>query len=98
MTTHELPDHVSFDPHFNPPYDPWDQRLCLVPDGDLFDAIKNESATVVTDTIETFTETGLKLSDGDIRFTIPVKVVEGADPLECSLLGVEHRDEDLVHD
>ncbi len=50
--------------HFTPRYNPWDQRLCLVPDNDLFDAIKAGSASVVTDQIETFTSTGLKLKSG----------------------------------
>jgi cation diffusion facilitator CzcD-associated flavoprotein CzcO len=50
--------------HFTPRYNPWDQRLCLVPDADMFDAIKSGKAEVVTDTIETFTETGLKLTGG----------------------------------
>ncbi|MFZ5669507.1 MAG: flavin-containing monooxygenase [Pseudomonadota bacterium] len=50
--------------HFTPRYNPWDQRLCLVPDADLFDALKAGTASVVTDTIETFTETGLKLASG----------------------------------
>jgi monooxygenase len=50
--------------HFTPSYQPWDQRLCLVPDGDLFKAIKKGTADVVTDHIETFTETGLKLKSG----------------------------------
>jgi monooxygenase len=50
--------------HFTPSYNPWDQRLCLVPDADLFDAIKAGTASVVTDRIETFTETGLKLQSG----------------------------------
>ncbi len=57
------PDHA-VDPHFAPRYDPWDQRLCLVPDNDLFKAIRAGKADVVTDTIETFTETGLRLASG----------------------------------
>ena len=52
------------DTHFNPTYDPWDQRLCFVPDADLFDAIREERASVVTDHIETFTETGIRLQSG----------------------------------
>ncbi len=52
------------DAHFSPSYAPWDQRLCLVPDGDLFEAMKSGRASVVTDHIETFTETGLKLRSG----------------------------------
>jgi monooxygenase len=50
--------------HFTPRYNPWDQRMCLVPDGDLFDAIKAGKAQVVTDEIDTFTERGIKLRSG----------------------------------
>jgi cation diffusion facilitator CzcD-associated flavoprotein CzcO len=50
--------------HFTPRYNPWDQRLCLVPDDDMFDAIKRGSASVVTDHIETFTEEGIRLASG----------------------------------
>jgi monooxygenase len=50
--------------HFTPRYQPWDQRLCLVPNGDLFKAIRQGSASVVTDHIETFTEKGLLLKSG----------------------------------
>jgi len=53
------------DTHFTPAYAPWDQRLCLVPDGDLFDAINAGTASVVTDTIDTFTETGIALTSGE---------------------------------
>jgi monooxygenase len=52
------------DQHFTPTYNPWDQRLCLIPNGDLFEAINSASASVVTDTIETFTETGIQLTSG----------------------------------
>jgi len=50
--------------HFTPRYNPWDQRLCLVPDGDLFKAIKDNRASVVTSEIETFTKDGIRLKDG----------------------------------
>jgi monooxygenase len=50
--------------HFNPRYDPWDQRVCLVPDGDFFHAMRQGQVSVVTDRIETFTEKGLKLRSG----------------------------------
>jgi cation diffusion facilitator CzcD-associated flavoprotein CzcO len=50
--------------HFTPRYGPWDQRLCLVPDGDFFAALEGGRASVVTDHIETFTETGLQLRSG----------------------------------
>jgi cation diffusion facilitator CzcD-associated flavoprotein CzcO len=51
--------------HFTPKYNPWDQRLCLVPDSDLFNSIRDGRATVVTDEIETFTERGLQLKSGE---------------------------------
>ncbi|HEX5655873.1 MAG TPA: NAD(P)/FAD-dependent oxidoreductase [Polyangiales bacterium] len=50
--------------HFTPTYNPWDQRVCLVPDGDLFRSIRKGKAEVVTDTIETFTERGILLKSG----------------------------------
>lgn len=59
-----LPAGYDVDTHFNPRYNPWDQRLCAVPDGDLFKALSNGSAEIVTDTIETFTEQGIKLNSG----------------------------------
>ncbi|MFT4126785.1 MAG: NAD(P)/FAD-dependent oxidoreductase [Gordonia sp. (in: high G+C Gram-positive bacteria)] len=59
-----LPDDFDVDTHFNPPYNPWDQRLCAVPDADLFQAIKKGQASVVTDRIKTFTETGILLESG----------------------------------
>jgi cation diffusion facilitator CzcD-associated flavoprotein CzcO len=52
------------DTHFTPSYNPWDQRLCLVPDADLFKAMKSGRAAVVTDQIESFTETGIRLRSG----------------------------------
>lgn len=51
--------------HFTPSYNPWDQRLCLVPDSDLFSAIKSGKASVVTDQIERFTEKGIALKSGE---------------------------------
>jgi len=51
--------------HFSPQYNPWDQRLCLVPNADLFKAIREGRASVVTGHIETFTETGLRLKSGE---------------------------------
>jgi monooxygenase len=50
--------------HFTPRYNPWEQRMCLVPDADLFRAIRAKKASVVTDRIETFTENGIKLKSG----------------------------------
>jgi cation diffusion facilitator CzcD-associated flavoprotein CzcO len=51
--------------HFSPVYNPWDQRLCLVPDSDLFNAIKEGKVSIVTDQIETFTEKGIRLRSGE---------------------------------
>ncbi|MHB1987396.1 MAG: flavin-containing monooxygenase [Acidimicrobiales bacterium] len=59
-----LPEGYDVDKHFTPRYEPWDQRLCLVPDGDLFEAISKGSVTVVTDRIATFTERGVLLESG----------------------------------
>ncbi len=61
----QLPVGYDIDTHFKPRYDPWDQRLCLVPDGDLFAAIRAGRASVVTDRIETFTERGIALASGE---------------------------------
>jgi cation diffusion facilitator CzcD-associated flavoprotein CzcO len=52
------------DTHFKPPYDPWDQRVCVVPDGDLFDAVKSHRAEIVTDTIARFVPSGVETSSG----------------------------------
>jgi monooxygenase len=59
-----LPEGYPVDEHFRPPYDPWDQRMCIVPDGDLFRVIREGTASVVTGRIETFTEAGVLLADG----------------------------------
>jgi monooxygenase len=70
--------------HFTPRYNPWDQRLCLVPDSDLFDAIKSGSASVATDEIETFTEHGLKLKSGA---ELPADIIVTATGLKMLFLG-----------
>jgi cation diffusion facilitator CzcD-associated flavoprotein CzcO len=59
-----LPPGFEIDKHFNPRYEPWDQRLCMVPDADLFNAIREGRASVVTDQIETFTEHGIRIQSG----------------------------------
>ncbi len=64
LTKMQLPEGYDVDTHFTPHYDPWDQRLCLVPDGDLFKAIKSGSASVVTDHIDRFTENGIRTTSG----------------------------------
>jgi monooxygenase len=51
--------------HFTPPYNPWDQRLCLVPDSNLFQVVRAGRASIVTETIDTFTESGVQLNSGE---------------------------------
>jgi monooxygenase len=63
-TKRQLPKGYDVDTHFNPHYDPWDQRLCVVPDGDLFESISSGRASIVTDRIATFTERGVELASG----------------------------------
>ena len=60
-----LPKGFDVDKHFNPPYDPWDQRLCAAPDGDFFDAISSGNASVVTDSITRFSKRGIVLKSGE---------------------------------
>jgi monooxygenase len=59
-----LPEGYDVATHFAPRYNPWDQRLCLVPDGDLFAAVTSGRASIVTDHVDTFTESGLRLASG----------------------------------
>lgn len=70
--------------HFDPKYNPWDQRLCLVPDGDLFKAIKKGKAEIVTDTINTFTDKGIKLNSGN---ELEADLIVTATGLKVQLLG-----------
>jgi cation diffusion facilitator CzcD-associated flavoprotein CzcO len=79
-----LPEDYDVDTHFAPTYDPWDQRLCLVPNGDLFQAISAGTASVVTDRIDTFTETGVRLESGA---ELPADIVVTATGLELLFLG-----------
>jgi monooxygenase len=79
-----LPPGYDIDTHFNPRYNPWDQRLCLVPDADLFEAISDGRASVVTGRIETFTEDGLKLASGN---ELEADLIVTATGLNLTLLG-----------
>jgi cation diffusion facilitator CzcD-associated flavoprotein CzcO len=65
LVRQQLGDEYDIARHFTPAYHPWDQRLCLAPDGDFFAAIRAGNVSVVTDSIETFTEKGIKLRSGD---------------------------------
>jgi len=70
--------------HFSPDYKPWDQRLCLVPDGDLFKQIRRGNASVVTDTIQAITEAGIQLKSGK---TLEADIIVSATGLTLNLLG-----------
>jgi cation diffusion facilitator CzcD-associated flavoprotein CzcO len=84
LTAKQLPKDFAVDEHFNPPYDPWDQRLCIVPDGDLFTTIRQGKASVVTDQIERFTEGGIELKSGR---KIEADIIVSATGLNIQLLG-----------
>jgi len=74
-----------FEPrNFTPPYDPWEQRLCLVPDNDLFEAVRQGKADIVTDRIETVTETGIRLASGQ---TIAADTIVTATGLKLAMAG-----------
>lgn len=75
------------DKHFSPRYNPWDQRLCLVPDGDLFLAIRSGKVSIATDEIETFIETGLRLKSGE---ELQADIIITATGLKLRLLGGLH--------
>ena len=66
LNAQQLGDERLVAEHFTPPYDPWDQRLCVVPDGDLFEAMKRGTAEVVTDHIDTFVPEGVRLRSGKV--------------------------------
>jgi cation diffusion facilitator CzcD-associated flavoprotein CzcO len=79
-----LPEGYDVDRHFSPRYDPWDQRVCFVPDGDLFGALSSGRASIVTDCIETFTKTGIRLGSGD---ELEADIVVTATGLQIKLFG-----------
>lgn len=76
--------HVDVDVHFNPTYAPWDQRICLIPDDDLYAALREGRASVVTDTIDHFDADGVVLTSGE---RIDADVVVPATGLELQFLG-----------
>ncbi len=80
----QLPAGYDVDAHFRPSYNPWDQRLCLAPDGDLFTAIRHGKASIVTDHVDHFTETGIRLKSGRL---LDADVVVTATGLRLLALG-----------
>ena len=84
MARKELGPDYDIDKHFTPSYGPWDQRLCLVPNSDLFKAIRSEKASVITEKIDTFTEDGLLLQSGE---QVPADIIVTATGLNLLVLG-----------
>lgn len=83
----QLPPGYDVDTHFKPRYDPWDQRLCAVPDGDLFEEISAGRASVVTDQIDHFTEHGIMLASGT---ELPADIIVTATGLDLLAFGGIH--------
>ncbi|MFC3151995.1 flavin-containing monooxygenase [Litoribrevibacter euphylliae] len=83
MAKKDLPNDFDMK-HFSPKYQPWDERVCVVPDSDMFKAIKQGNADVVTDTIHTFTENGIKLASGN---TLEADIVVSATGLDIQIMG-----------
>lgn len=84
LAREKLPADYDVETHFTPSYFPWDQRVCLVPDDDLFNAVTSGRAEIVTDHIETFTEDGLRLKSGK---TIQADIIVTATGLALQALG-----------
>ena len=84
MAKRRLPEGYDVEKHFGPSYNPWDQRLCLAPNGDLFKTIRRGDADVVTDTIDTFVPEGVKLNSGDV---LDADIIVTATGLNMQLLG-----------
>ncbi len=84
MVKSQLPEDYDVHKHFGPKYNPWEQRLCLVPNGDLFRAIRHGKADVVTDTIDRFTPTGIRLNSGQ---ELPADIIVTATGLNLQLFG-----------
>lgn len=79
-----LGDDYEIENHFTPSYDPWDQRLCLAPDGDFFEALKDGSASIVTGDIDTITETGVTMKSGE---TIDCDILVTATGIHVQMMG-----------
>lgn len=84
MARRRLPKGYDVDKHFGPRYNPWDERLCLAPNGDLFKTITAGDAEVITDTIDTFTPTGIRLTSG---VELPADIIVTATGLNMQLFG-----------
>ena len=84
MAERRLPEGYDVEKHFGPRYNPWDERLCLAPNGDLFKTIRKGDADVVTDTIDTFVPEGIKLNSGEV---LEADIIVTATGLNLRLFG-----------
>lgn len=84
LTADGVGPEVDVDQHFKPKYNPWDERLCVIPDNDLYDALRNKSAQIVTDEIKRFTEDGIELASGQ---QLPADIIVTATGLTIEFLG-----------
>ncbi|MBC2667889.1 flavin-containing monooxygenase [Novosphingobium piscinae] len=84
MNAANLPKDFAIDEHFNPPYDPWQQRLCAVPDGDLYKSLSSGKASIVTGHIKRFVENGIEMQSGEI---VPADIIVTATGLNIKMAG-----------
>lgn len=84
MVERQVPKDLDVNKHFNPPYNPWDQRLCAIPNGDLFKSLRKGTTSIVTDRIADFTADGIKLESGEF---LPADIVIAATGLDLVPLG-----------
>lgn len=83
-TQRQLPPSLKLDPHFVPTYNPWDQRMCLCPDGDFYEALRSRKASVATGRIDTVTEKGIRLESGE---TLEADIICTATGLRLQMAG-----------
>ena len=83
-TIEQIPKTIPHDPHFEPEYNPWEQRLCLCPDGDFFKCLREGKASIATGRIKTVTEAGISLESGE---TLDADIIVTATGLKLQLGG-----------
>jgi cation diffusion facilitator CzcD-associated flavoprotein CzcO len=84
LTKVQLPKNISVDPHFSPAYNPWEQRLCMAPDGDFYKTLRDGKANIVTGKIKTVTKTGLLMENGE---TVDSDIIITATGLKIRIAG-----------
>lgn len=84
QTIRQLPDNIPHDPHFKPAYNPWEQRLCMCPEGDFFKALRSGKADVATGKIDTVTEHGITLESGQL---LDADIIVTATGLKLKIIG-----------